>query len=100
MRGYGSSTSTGTLRKHLFTNHIKDWLSECEKLQIRITAKDALAAIAAFQGTRTQTQTQHRQKFTQECFVDALAEFIVATDQVYSHFFMFFFVNLTNINYL
>lgn len=99
MRGYGSSTSTGTLRKHLFTYHIEDWLSECKKLQIRITAKDALAAIAAFQGTRTESQTQPRPKFTQGHFVDALAEFIVATDQVYSHFLMPF-INLTNIYYL
>ena len=90
MRGYGSSTSTGTLRKHLFSYHIKDWLSECEKLQIRITAKDALAAIAAFQGTRTESQTQQRPKFTQEHFIDALAEFIVATDQVNSYLFMLF----------
>jgi len=57
MQGYSSSTSTGTLQKHLFSYHIEDWLSKCEKLQIRITAKDALAAIAAFQGTRTESQT-------------------------------------------
>lgn len=87
MRGYGSSTATGTLRKHLFSCHIQDWLSECKKLQIRITAKDALAAIIAFQGTRNESHTQQRPKFTQEHFINALAEFIVATDQVYSYFF-------------
>ena len=100
MRGYGSSTSTGTLRKHLFSYHIEDWLSKCERLQIRITAKDALAAIAAFQGTRTESQTQQSPKFTQERFVNALAEFIVATDQVYSYFFSVLFFCLTSINYL
>ena len=87
---YGSTTSTGTLRKHLFTHHIQDWISECERLQIRVTAKDALAAIATFQGTQAQTQTQQRSKFTQEHFIDAIAEFIIANDQVFLIFFLIF----------
>jgi hypothetical protein len=99
---YGSSTSTGTLQKHLYTYHIQDWISECERLQIRITAKDALAAIATFQGTQGQTQTQQRLKFTQERFINALAEFIVAKDQVFLIFlliFLFIILILTTLAY-
>ena len=84
---YGSRSSTGTLQKHLYTYHIQDWISECERLQIRITLKEALVAIAAFQDTQVQTPTQHRLKFTQDCFIDALTEFIVANDQVFLYFF-------------
>ena len=90
MHKYGSSTSTGTLWKHLFTCHIEIWISECERLQIRITAKDALAAIATFQGTQAQSQSQQRLRFTQEHFITALAEFIIAKDQVFLIFFLIF----------
>jgi hypothetical protein len=87
VRKYSGTSSTGTLRKHLYTHHIQDWISECERLQIRITAKDAVAAIAAFQGTQVQTPTQQRLKFTQDHFIDALTEFIVANDQVFLYIF-------------
>jgi hypothetical protein len=85
---YGKKTSTTTLRKHLFsvardkTTHINEWIAECKKLSITITAKEAIEAIAAHQGIRLDTQTQSRPQFTPACFINALAEFITATDQV------------------
>jgi hypothetical protein len=78
---YSKKTSTATLRRHLFSAHIKDWLAECERLGISITAKEAVEAITAFQGIRPNTQTP-RPQFTSERLINALAEFIVATDQV------------------
>jgi hypothetical protein len=61
---------------------MKLWLGECKRLNITITARDALEAIAAFQGVRFESQTQPRPQFTPTNFINALAEFIVATDQV------------------
>jgi hypothetical protein len=70
-----------------------EWVAECKKLNLTIKAKDALEAIAAFQGTQAEPQDSQRQKFTLEPlehFINALAEFIVATDQVYFHFLFYF----------
>ena len=61
---------------------MKAWLSECKRLGVMITAKDALEAIAAFQGVRLESQTQPRPQFTPTSFINALADFIVVTDQV------------------
>jgi hypothetical protein len=83
VKGYGKSTSTSTLRKHLYTTHIQEWIEGCERLQLKIRSKDALQAIAAHRGVRAESQAQQRPQFTQENFVNALAEFIIATDQVY-----------------
>jgi hypothetical protein len=71
---------------------MEEWLVECARLKISIKAKEALEAIAAFQGVKPGSQTQQRQQFTQEHFIKALIEFIVATDQV---FFFFFALNFT-----
>jgi hypothetical protein len=94
MQGYGAKTSVSILRRHLFTCHIEDWLAGCEKHKLAITAKEALEAIAAFKGTQPESQAQQRPHFTPEAFVDALAEFIVATDQVYLKL-LFYFILLT-----
>jgi hypothetical protein len=58
------------------------WIDKCQELKITITAKDALEAIAVHQGFTLDSQTQPRPQFTSARFIDALAEFIVATDQV------------------
>lgn len=74
--------------------HPKEWASECERLGLEIRAKDALEAIAKFLGTRAESQTEQRPKFTQESFINALAEFIVATDQVFFYIFYSIFILL------
>jgi hypothetical protein len=71
----------------LYEHHIQDWVAECKKLNLTIQAKDALEAIAKLQGTELEPQVQQRPHFTLERFVDALAEFVVATDQVYFNSF-------------
>ena len=59
------------------------WLAECESRNLRIKAKGALVAIAAFQGDKSGlSSVESRPQFTQERFVNALASFIVASDQV------------------
>lgn len=74
----------------MYTYHIENWIAECERLKLTIRAKGALEAIAAFQGTQLEPQVQQRPQFTPEHFMDALAEFIIATDQVYFNFILFF----------
>jgi hypothetical protein len=61
---------------------MKVWLLECKRLGVTIIAKDALEAIAAFQGVTLESQTQPRPQFTPTSFINALAEFIAVTDQV------------------
>ena len=57
---YSKKTSSTTLRKHLYSIHMKVWLSECKRHDITIIAKDALEAIAAFRGVAFESQTQPR----------------------------------------
>jgi hypothetical protein len=81
------------LYKHLYTYHIEVWIAECERLNLTIKAKDALEAIAKFQGTQPGPQDQQRPHFTPDHFVNAFAEFIVAIDQVF--FITLFYFSLT-----
>ena len=83
----------------MFTQHPKEWASECERLQLKIRAKDALEAIAKFQGTTAESQTEQRPRFTQESFINALVEFIVASDQVYLYIFYSIFILLIMLTY-
>jgi hypothetical protein len=71
----------------LYSYHIQDWVAECKKLNLTIQAKDALDAIAKLHGIQLESQVQQRPHFTPQHFVDALAKFIVATDQVYFNSF-------------
>ena len=87
VKGYGGTTSSGTLRKHLYTFHVQEWSDECDRLQGTIRSKDALRAIAAHRGVRAESQTQQRPKFTPENFVNTLAEFLVVSDQVCFNFY-------------
>jgi len=79
---YKKLSSTTTLCNHLLSNHIDIWIAECERLGVQITAQHAAEVIAAHQGVTLDHQASSRPQFTQECFLDAIAEFIVATDQV------------------
>jgi hypothetical protein len=82
------TTSTGILRRHLFENHIASWVAGCDKLNISITAKNARQPVAAYRerqgfiGTNV-PESDTRRSFSHEAFVDAIARFIVADDQVF-----------------
>jgi len=92
---YGERTSITDLHKHLLhKDHIDMWIAECKRLGIHITAKKAVEVITAHQGVTPNHQALLRLQFTSEHFIDALAEFIVATDQVLFIFiFIFIFTN-------
>ncbi|KAI0042415.1 hypothetical protein FA95DRAFT_1465474, partial [Auriscalpium vulgare] len=64
------------------------WVASCDKSGITITAKEAQDAVDTYRGQRNSAQSRDsaeqslpRPPFTNEAFVDALVEFIVADDQ-------------------
>ena len=71
--------------RHLLSDHLKDYLAECERLHIPITTQDATHTIVTSQGINPNIETP-RPQFTSGHFIDALVEFIVATDQVCLNF--------------
>lgn len=85
---FSTSTGTGTLRQHLCKFHLDDWVDECDKHGYKITAKEAQAAVDSYRRRKGQTRAQTsanpgpRKKYSNEAFVDALAKFIIADDQV------------------
>jgi hypothetical protein len=85
---FSLKTGTGVLCRHLFEHHAKKWIEGCDKLRIPITAKEAQQAVADYhhrKGQPSANSNEHMKPgrpFSQEAFVDAIVEFIVADDQV------------------
>ena len=86
---YSLTTGTGTLRKHLIKCHRDKWVSECKRLNIIIKAEAGLEALALHEGENPKTEASCP-SYSPESFMNALIDFIVATDQVFSFFFLFF----------
>jgi len=87
---FGATTSTSNLRKHLFNDHIKKWITSCENLNISITAAAALEAIRKFRKEPATTSLEsERTQYSKEAFIDALVDFVVGDDQVC--FFILFY---------
>lgn len=80
---FGLATSTSSLRKHLFSEHIEEWSKACDELKIEITAAVALEAIRIFRNQPPVTLLEsERPQYSKEVFVDAIVDFIVGDDQV------------------
>ncbi|KAK7458852.1 hypothetical protein VKT23_009862 [Stygiomarasmius scandens] len=80
---YGPKTSSGTLRKHLYTNHLETWVNSCDALGIEITAEEALPFVKSYHGSSSsepQSNILHR-PFSKEGFTDAIVQWIVSDDQ-------------------
>jgi hypothetical protein len=76
-------TSTSNLRKHLYSEHIEEWVTGCDDLKIKITAEAALPAVCKFRAEPEPTSLEaEHQEYTKEAFVEAILEFIVGDDQV------------------
>ena len=94
MATYTLKTGTNNLQKHLYTNHVDEWVESCDKLNIKIMAEKAKPAVDAYRartGTRVDGQESNtacltQKPFSPEAFVDAIVEWIVADDQVASFF--------------
>ncbi|KAJ2923582.1 hypothetical protein H1R20_g13520, partial [Candolleomyces eurysporus] len=67
---YNKKSGTGTLRRHLYGNHRDDWVAECDRRGIKITAKEAQKHVRL-----------NIPEYTHDGFIDALVDFIVADDQ-------------------
>jgi len=76
---YSMSTATGTLRKHLINCHHDEWVSECKRRNITIKSAAGLG-IAGDKNSKAQTPS--RPSYSPELFMDALVNFMAATDQV------------------
>jgi len=72
----------------LYKLHLDKWVAECDKLGIKITAKDAQSVVDSYRQRKGQIPKQENadlgphKKYSPEAFVDALVEFIVVDDQV------------------
>ena len=84
---FKSSSSTSTLRAHLARFHLDEWVKHCDKEGIPTKWKETEAAMNSYrrkhgQSSGTNSQSSERKQFSNEAFVDALAEFIIQDDQV------------------
>ena len=70
---FKSSSLTSTLWAHLARFHLDKWIEHCNKEGIPTRWKETEAAVHSYK------------KFSNEAFVDALAEFIIQDDQVQSN---------------
>jgi len=67
----------------LYSEHIAEWVTSCDDLNIKITAQAALPAVCEFCNEPEPTSLEgERQEYTKEGFVEAILEFIVGDDQV------------------
>ena len=86
---YGMGAAVSTLRKHLISNHLKDWVEQCEALGLMIKGKEGQQAAAALTGSTVRSQAQARPQYSSEALVDALVNLIVANDLVCDYLFIF-----------
>ena len=91
VHAYQESTASGPLRFHLLTHHAEEWVKACKKKNIALRGKEGEEALAKVTGVPVDHQAEARVPFTQDSFLDGLVQFIVATDQVFSAFFLLFF---------
>jgi hypothetical protein len=71
------------MRRHFIDNHTDVWIAACDDLNIEITAQEAQIAIAEYRKRPGRTKLDDvRLEYSKEAFVDALAKFIIAEDQV------------------
>ena len=90
VHSFGLNTGTTTLRRHLVSEHIGDWVTLCDKLGIKITAETVTKEVANIQGESEQSECDankkpERRNYSRETFVDAILAWDVTDDQVCSY---------------
>ena len=84
---FAVTTSTSSLRKHLFSDHIEEWSTACDSLKIPVIAPIAVEAIRKFCNEPISTQLEaERPEYSKEAFIDAIVDFVVGDDQVSDDF--------------
>jgi hypothetical protein len=97
---FGMNTGTSVLRKHLYTDHINQWVTTCDNLKIPITAQTAKEAVRKFRKEPTATPLEsERPKYSREAFIDAIVDWVVGDDQVRNKFYFFRYIFNQNIVY-
>ena len=87
---YKDNTASGPLRSHLLNHHAEEWVQDCQKQNIALRGKQGEATLAKVTGVSVDCQAEAWVPFTQDNFLDALVQFVVATDQVFLFFSLFF----------
>ena len=84
---FSRTTGTSNLRKHLYNDHLEQWVTSCDDLKIEITAKAAIPLVKSFCQEPADTPLESEcPKYSKEAFVEAILEFIVGDDQVCAYF--------------
>ena len=92
---FSANTSTSILRRHLYSDHIEEWVNACDLLKIPITAAPAVEAVRNFRDEPAPTPLEsERPEYSKEAFIDAIVDFVVGDDQVCSEFY--FIIKLYN----
>jgi hypothetical protein len=85
---FGLTTSTSSLRKHLFSDHLEEWSTACDTRKIPITVPAAIEAIRKFRNEPGSTTLEaERPEYSKEAFIDAIVDFVVGDDQVRVEFY-------------
>jgi hypothetical protein len=67
----------------LYSEHIAEWVTGCDDLNIKITAQAALPAVREFHNEPEPTSLEGEcQEYIKEAFVEAILEFVVGDDQI------------------
>lgn len=86
VKDFSWKTGSTVCRNHLVDRHLGTWVVVCDKLRLPIVAPAVQTAVNNYrqrQGTyHMDDGTPQSRPFTQEAFVDAIMEFIIADDQV------------------
>jgi len=76
---FSLATSTSNLRKHLYNEHLEQWVTSCDNLGIEITAQAALPFVKKFLQEPADTPLEsERPKYSKEAFVENI---VLAGDQ-------------------
>ena len=91
------SCATTTRRRHLISKHLDEWVMACKEAGIKITAtgKDVCKALEKFNymggdAIRADSPVPVYRAYTPKVFLDAIAKWIIADDQVCSLYYFYF----------
>ena len=87
---YGATTGTSSLRRHLMNEHLADWVSGCDRMQVPIKAKEAQEVVKEYRKSNMlgsivddmPSDEPEKKDYSPAAFVDALVAWIVSDDQV------------------
>ena len=95
IKAFKKTTGISNIREHFCKDHLADWVTICDQLGITITGAHAISLVNQFRESQPglqlhlmSSEAEPREVFSSEAFYRALAQWIVADDQVYfNHFY-------------